>query len=140
MSYFQENISSVQDMAVKWSVPASTIKRWCELDMIEAKQVGKEWAIQTYQYAPSLDLPIAYKGIKKAVSEFNKHIGYASIYLDLVEHKVWCVTYERALQVSFINKENTFLIAHKVEKDKDRTMTMKEVQEQCDRYKKSIGY
>lgn len=85
-----KNILSIQETALKWNVSERTVRKWCIYATINAIQINKEWAINSNQPCPTLNISeFNLQGLKKAVEDFNNWKEVARIYLDLDNRYVW---------------------------------------------------
>jgi len=48
-----ENIMSVEEAAVAWGLAAGTVKNYCAQGKVQARKIGRDWAIEKNQPNPS---------------------------------------------------------------------------------------
>lgn len=130
-----DKITTADELAREWGVTPQNIRIWCEEGRLEAKRLGREWAILKGQQQPTKRRPkIKLTGVKKAVSEFNNWQGAARVYLDRDNLCVWTNIYTDGN--SWTEHQGDVVEIHNKlhMSDAGNKTTMRELQESAEKY------
>ena len=130
-----DKITTADELAKEWNVTPQNVRIWCEEGRLEAKRLGREWAILKGQPQPTKIRPkIKLKGVKKAVGEFNNWQGPARIYLDRDNLSVWTVVYTDGNSWTEHDGDVVEIYNKLHMSDNCNKTTMREVQEAAEQY------
>lgn len=133
-----DKIESVEEMATRLEVTPQLVRKWCDEQRIEAKKIGREWAVVKGQSKPE-DLPknftadIKLVGLKKAVGDFNKWQGAARVYFDKNDLSVWTNVYASGNEWEEHQDKNIVEVLAKTSlAARDDKTSMRELQALCE--------
>lgn len=130
-----DKITTADELAKEWNVTPQNVRIWCEEGRLEAKRLGREWAILKGQQQPKKRRPkVKLAGVKKAVGDFNGWQGAARVYLDRDNLCVWTTIYSDGN--SWTEHESDVVeIYNKLHmSDNCKKTTMREIQEAAEQY------